>query len=237
MVNMVFQPGHFFHSPLHRLPNFSQVLTHTVHALVKSQSFTICPSPAGPVTYSRWGPPPINVRKSVTVVGWCRLIDRVYAGFLGDLLKGLRLLECRALPERVERLLARGLLRVGDVCWGLGVSAASPMASATASSPRVLIRWWLARLRVVGVTPSLELGAVAFDVPRGLAVVTGGRLIARIRMCGAGGNVVAAVGASVVADPAALLARVVRGSGLPAVGGGCSPPDLADAHRFGCGLR
>ena len=71
-------------------------------------------------------------------VGWGRFIDRVQAGLLRDLLEGL---VCRALPERVERLLARGLLRVGDVCWGLVASAASPMASATASSPRVLIRW------------------------------------------------------------------------------------------------
>ena len=163
-------------------------------------------------------------------------MDRVHAGILRELTEGL---VRRLLPERVECLLYRGLLRVGGVCWGLGVSAASPMASAAASSPGVLIRWWLARLRVVGVTPSLELGAVAFDVPRCLAVVTGGRLIARIRMCGAGGDVVAAVGASVVADPVALLAGVVRGSGPPAVGGGCSPLDLvdADAHRFGCGLR
>ena len=170
--------------------------------------------------YSGWGPPPINVRKSITVVGRGRFIDRVQAGLLRDLLEGL---VCRALPERVERLLARGLLRVGDVCWGLGVSAASPMASATASSPGVLIRWWLARLRVVGVTPSLELGAVAFDVPGCLAVVTGGRLIARIGMCGAGGDVIAAVGASVVADPVALLAWVVRGPGPPPWGAGALP--------------
>ena len=94
-------------------------------------------------------------------------------------------------------------------------------------------------MRMVGVTPSLELGAVAFDVPRGQAVETGGRLVARVRMGGACGDVVAAVGAPVVADPAALLAGVVRGSGFPAVGGGGLPPDLvdADAHRFGCGLR
>ena len=168
-------------------------------------------------------------------------MDRVHAGVLRKLTEGLvrRGLVRRSLPERVECLLYRGLLGVGGVCWGLGVSAASPMASAAASPPGVLIRWWLARLRMVGVTPSLELGAVAFDVPRGLAVVTGGRLIARIRMCGARGDVIAAVGAPVVADPAALLAGVVRGSGSPAVGGGCSPPDLvdADAHRFGCGLR
>ena len=153
------------------------------------------------------------------------------------MLKGL--LVGWALPERVECLLARGLLRVGGVCWGLVVGAASPMASATASSPRVLIRWWLARLRVVGVTPSLELGAVAFDVPGCLAVVTGGRLIARIGMCGAGGDVIAAVRASVVADSVALLAWVVQGPGSPAVGGGRPRLDLvdADAHRFGCGLR
>ena len=163
-------------------------------------------------------------------------MDRVHAGVLRELTEGL---VRRSLPERVECLLYRVLLRVGGVCWGLGVSAASPMASAAASSPGVLIRWWLARLRMVGVTPSLGLRAVAFDVPRGQAVVTGGGLIARIRMCGACGDVVAAVGAPVVADPAALLAGVVRGCGHPAVGGGCPPLDLvdADAHWFDCGLR
>ena len=133
----------------------------------------------------------------------------------------------------------RGLLGVGGVCWWLGVSAASPVASAAAPPPGVLIRWWLARLGVVGLPPSLELGAVAFDVPRGQAVETGGRLVARVRMGGACGDVVAAVGAPVVADPAALLAGVVRGSGFPAVGGGGLPLDLvdADAHRLGRGLR
>ena len=59
--------------------------------------------------------------------------------------------------------------------------------------------------------------------------MTGGRLIARIRMRGACGDVVAAVGAPVVADPAALLARVVRGCGHPAVGGGRPRLDLVDA--------
>ena len=160
----------------------------------------------------------------------------VYAGILRDLLEGL---VCRALPKRVERLLARGLLRVGDVCWGLGVSAASPMAAAAAPPSGVLMHWWLARWRLAGVTPSLGLWAVAFDVPRGQAVVAGGRLITRIRMRGACGDVVAAVGAPVVADPAALLDRVVRGCGHPAVGGGRPRRDLvdADAHGFAGGLR
>ena len=123
------------------------------------------------------------------------------------------------------------------MCWGLVVGTASPMASATASSPGVLVRRWLARLRVVGVTPSLELGTVAFDVPGCLAVVTGGRLIARIGMCGAGGDMVAAVGASVVADPVTLLAGVIRGSGSPAVRGGRPSSDLAYTHQLDGRLR
>ena len=119
------------------------------------------------------------------------------------------------------------------------VGATSPMASAAASSSGVLVRWWLTWLRVVGMSASLELGAVALDVSGCLAVVTCGRLIARIRMRGAGGDMVAAVGAPVVADPAALLARVVRGCGHPAVGGGRPRCDLvdADAHGFAGGLR
>ena len=163
-------------------------------------------------------------------------MDRVHAGILRELTEEL---VRRSLPKRVECLLYRGLLGVGGVCWGLGVSAASPMAAAAAPPSGVLMCWWLARLRMVGVTPSLELGAVAFDVPRGLAVVTGGRLIARIRMCGACGDVVAAVGAPVVADPAALLDRVVRGCGRPVVGGGRPRHDLvdADAHGLAGGLR
>ena len=169
-------------------------------------------------------------------MGRGRFVDRVQVERLRDLIEGL---VRRSLAECVECLLGRGRLRVGGVCRGLGISATSPMASAAASSPGVLVRWWLARLRVVGVAPSLELGAVAFDVPGCLAVVTGGRLIARIGMCGAGGDVIAAVGASVVADSVALLAWVVQGPGSPAVGGGRPRLDLvdADAHRFGCGLR
>ena len=163
-------------------------------------------------------------------------MDRVHAGILCELTEGL---VRRSLPERVECLLYRVLLRVGGLCWGLGVSAASPMAAAAAPPSGVLMHWWLARWRLAGVTPSLGLRAVAFDVPRGQAVVTGGRLIARIRMRGACGDVVAAVGAPVVADPAALLARVVRGCGHPAVGGGRPRRDLvdADAHGFAGGLR
>ena len=158
----------------------------------------------------------------------------VYAGILRDLLEGL---VCRALPERVERLLARGLLRVGGLCWGLVVGAASPMASAAASPRGVLVCWRLTWLRVVGMSASLELGTVALDVSGYLAVVTSGRLIARIRMRGAGGDMVAAVGASVVADPEALLAGVIRGSGSSAVRGGRPSSNLADAHRLAGRLR
>ena len=157
-------------------------------------------------------------------------MDRVQTGILCELTEGL---VRRSLPERVECL----LLRVGGLCWGLGVNAASPMAAAAAPPSGVLMHWWLARWRLAGVTPSLGLWAVAFDVPRGQAVVTGGRLIARIRMCGACGDVVAAVGAPVVADPAALLDRVVRGCGRPVVGGGRPCRDLADAHGLAGGLR
>ena len=159
-------------------------------------------------------------------------MDRVQTGLLRELTEGL--VRC-SLPERVECLLRR----IGGLCWGLGVSATAPMAAAAAPPSGVLMRWWLARWRLAGVTPSLGLWAVAFDVPRGQAVVAGGRLITRIRMRGACGDVVAAVGAPVVADPAALLARVVRGCGHPAVGGGRPRLDLvdADAHGFACGLR
>ena len=161
-------------------------------------------------------------------------MDRVQTGILCELTEGL---VRRSLPERVECLLYRVLLRVGGLCWGLGVSAASPMAAAAAPPSGVLMHWWLARLRLAGVTPSLGLRAVAFDVPRGQAVVTGGRLIARIGMCGAGGDMVAAVGASVVADPEALLAGVIRGSGSSAVRGGRPSSDLADAPWLAGRLR
>ena len=161
-------------------------------------------------------------------------MDRLQAG-LHELTEGLGLVVRGSLSERVERL----LLGVGGRCWGLGVSSTAPMAAAAAPSSGVLLHWLLAWWRLAGMTPSLGLWAIAFDVTRGQAVVAGGRLVTRIRMRRAGGDVVAAVGAPVVADPAALLAGVVRGSGPPAVGGGGSPPDLvdADAHRFGCGLR
>ena len=86
---------------------------------------------------------------------------------------------------------------------------------------------------------SLGLGAVALDMPRGQAVEADGWLVARVWMGCAGRDVVAAVGAPVVADPAALLTGVVLGSDVPAVGDGGPPLDLvdADAHRFDCGLR
>ena len=163
-------------------------------------------------------------------------MDRMHAGVLRELTEGLMR---RSLSERVECLLYRVLLRVGGGRWGLGVSAASPMAAAAAPPSGVLMHWWLARWRLAGVTPSLGLWAVAFDVPRGQAVVAGGRLITRIRMRGAGGDVVAAVGAPVVADPAALLDRVVRGCGHPVVGGRRPCRDLvdADAHGLAGGLR
>ena len=159
-------------------------------------------------------------------------MDRVQTGLLRELTEGL--VRC-SLPERVECLLRR----VGGLCWGLGVSATAPMAAAAAPPSGVLMCWWLARWRLAGVTPSLGLWAVAFDVPRGQAVVAGGRLITRIRMRGAGGDVVAAVGAPVVADPAALLDRVVLGCGCPVVGGGRPCRDLvdADAHGLAGGLR
>ena len=163
---------------------------------------------------------------------WGVALDRLQAG-LRELTEGLGLVVRGSLSERVERL----LLGVGGLCWGLGVSSTAPMAAAAAPPSGVLLRWLLARWRLAGVTPSLGLWAVAFDVPRGQAVVTGGRLIARIRMCGACGDVVAAVGAPVVADPAALLDRVVRGCGRPVVGGGRPCRDLADAHGLAGGLR
>ena len=160
-------------------------------------------------------------------------MDRVQTGLLRELTEGL-VVRC-SLSERVECLLRR----VAGLCWGLGVSSTAPMAAAAAPPSGVLLRWLLARWRLAGMTPSLGLWAVAFDVPRGQAVVAGGRPIARIRMCGAGGDVVAAVGAPVVADPAALLDRVVRGCGRPVVGGGRPRHDLvdADAHGFAGGLR
>ena len=154
-------------------------------------------------------------------------MDRVHAGILRELTEGL---VRRSLPERVECLLYRGLLGVGGVCWGLGVSAASPMASAAASPPGVLVRWRLTWLRVVGMSASLELGAVALDVSGHLAVVTCGRLIARVGMCGTSGDVVAAVGTSVLADTAALFAGLVRGSDSSAVRGGCPSSDVVGAH-------
>ena len=157
-------------------------------------------------------------------------MDRVQAG-LHDLTEGL-VVRC-SLSERVECL----LLRVAGLCWGLGVSSTAPMAAAAAPPSGVLMRWLLARWRLAGVTPSLGLWAVAFDVPRGQAVVAGGRLVTRIRMRGAGGDVVAAVGASVVADPAALLDWVVWRCGHPVVGGGRPRRELVAAHGLAGGLR
>ena len=157
-------------------------------------------------------------------------MDRVQTGLLRELTEGL--VRC-SLPERVECLLRR----IGGLCWGLGVSSTAPMAAAAAPPSGVLLRWLLARWRLAGMTPSLGLWAVAFDVPRGQAVVAGGRLITRIRMRGAGGDVVAAVGAPVVADPAALLDRVVWSCGHPVVGGGRPRRDLVAAHGLAGGLR
>ena len=157
-------------------------------------------------------------------------MDRVQAG-LHDLTEGL-VVRC-SLSERVECL----LLRIGGLCWGLGVSSTAPMAAAAAPPSGVLMRWLLARWRLAGMTPSLGLWAVAFDVPRGQAVVAGGRLVTRIRMRGAGGDVVAAVGASVVADPAALLDWVVWRCGHPVVGGGRPRRELVAAHGLAGGLR
>ena len=157
-------------------------------------------------------------------------MDRVQTGLLRELTEGL--VRC-SLSERVECLLRR----IGGLCWGLGVSATAPMAAAAAPPSGVLMRWLLARWRLAGVTPSLGLWAVAFDVPRGQAVVAGGRLITRIRMRGAGGDVVAAVGAPVVADPAALLDWVVWRCGPPVVGGGRPRRELVAAHGLAGGLR
>ena len=163
---------------------------------------------------------------------WGVALDRLQAG-LHELTEGLGLVVRGALSERVDGL----LLGVAGLCWGLGVSPTAPMAAAAAPPSGVLMRWLLARWRLAGVTPSLGLWAVAFDVPRGQAVVAGGRLITRIRMRGACGDMVAAVGAPVVADPAALLDRVVRGCGCPVVDGGCPCGDLAEAHGLAGGLR
>ena len=159
-------------------------------------------------------------------------MDRLQAG-LRELTEGLGLVARGALSERVD-----GLLRgVAGLCWWLGVSSTAPMAATAAPSSGVLLRWLLAWWRLAGMTPSLGLWAVAFDVTRGQAVVAGGRLVTRIRMRRAGGDVVAAVGAPVVADPAALLDRVVRGCGRPVVGSGRPCCELADAHGLAGGLR
>ena len=111
------------------------------------------------------------------------------------------------------------------------------MAAAAAPSSGVLLHWLLARWWLAGMTPSLGLWAIAFDVTRGQAVVAGGRLVTRVRMRRAGGDVVAAVGAPVVADPAALLDWVVWGCGYPVVGGGCPRRELVAAHGLAGGLR
>ena len=163
---------------------------------------------------------------------WGVALDRLQAG-LRELTEGLGLVVRGALSERVD-----GLLRgVAGLCWWLGVSSTAPMAATAAPSSGVLLRWLLAWWRLAGMTPSLGLWAVAFDVTRGQAVVAGGRLVTRIRMRRAGGDVVAAVGASVVADPAALLDWVVWGCGHPVVGGGRPRRELAAAHGLAGGLR
>ena len=161
-------------------------------------------------------------------------MDRLQAG-LRELTEGLGLVVRGALSERVDGL----LLGVAGLCWWLGVSSSAPMAATAAPSSGVLLRWLLAWWRLAGMTPSLGLWAIAFDVTRGQAVVAGGRLVTRIRMRRAGGDVVAAVGASVVADPAALLDGVVLGCGCPVVGGRRPCHDLvdADAHGLAGGLR
>ena len=159
-------------------------------------------------------------------------MDRLQAG-LHELTEGLGLVVRGSLSERVERL----LLGVGGLCWGLGVSSTAPMAAAAAPSSGVLLHWLLAWWRLAGMTPSLGLWAIAFDVTRGQAVVAGGRLVTRVRMRRAGGDVVAAVGASVVADPAALLDWVVWRCGHPVVGGGRPRRELVAAHGLAGGLR
>ena len=159
-------------------------------------------------------------------------MDRLQAG-LRELTEGLGLVVRGALSERVEGL----LLGVAGLCWWLGVSSSAPMAATAAPSSGVLLHWLLAWWRLAGMTPSLGLWAIAFDVARGQAVVAGGRLVTRIRMRRAGGDVVAAVGASVVADPAALLDGVVLGCGRPVVGGRRPCRDLVAAHGLAGGLR
>ena len=160
---------------------------------------------------------------------WGVALDRLQAG-LHELTEGLGLVVRGSLSERVERL----LLGVGGLCWGLGVSSTAPMAAAAAPSSGVLLHWLLAWWRLAGMTPSLGLWAIAFDVTRGQAVVAGGRLVTRVRMRRAGGDVVAAVGAPVLADTAAAFAGLVRGSDSPALGGRCSSLDVVDAHWLAC---
>ena len=159
-------------------------------------------------------------------------MDCVQTG-LRDLTEGL-VVRC-SLSERVECLLRR----VAGLRWGLGVSSTAPMAAAAAPSSGVLLHWLLAWWRLAGMASSLGLWAIAFDVTRGQAVVAGGRLVTRVRMRRAGGDVVAAVGASVVADPAALLDWVVWRCGHPVVGGRPPCRDLVDAaaHGLAGGLR
>ena len=79
------------------------------------------------------------------------------------------------------------------------------------------------------MSASLELWAVALDVSGHLAVVTRCRLVTRVGMRGTSGDVVAALGASVLADTAAAFAGLVWGSDSPALGGGHSSLDVAEA--------
>ena len=80
------------------------------------------------------------------------------------------------------------------------------------------------------MSASLELWAVALDVSGHLAVVTRCRLVTRVGVCGTSGDVVAAVGAPVLADTAAAFAGLVWGSDSSALGGGCPSLDVVDAH-------
>ena len=161
-----------------------------------------------------------------------RLLQRVHCLLVCRLVVGL------TLPQHVDGWLARyrgwvGGLQGQGVVWATVALVSAPAFSAGVRGR--LVGNLLGHLRVRG---HCGHWTVALEVPRGLAVMAGRGFGTRIGMCEPGGDVVAAVGAPVLADPAEALGLAVWGSSAPVLVWWVGAlllvrgVDLADAHGF-----
>ena len=153
-----------------------------------------------------------------------RLLQRVHCLLVCRLVVGL------TLPQYVDGWLARYRGWVGGLQGQGVVWATVALVSAPAFSAGVRGRLVGNLLGHLWVRGRCGHWTVALEVPRGLAVMAGRGFGARIRVRGPCGDVVATVGTSVIADPVALLAWLIRGSDPSAVRGGCPSSDVVDAH-------